>query len=299
MNTVVVDTSTLLDRLPFVQQLFNEAQYHNVEILLAREVLEELDRIKDRHGVSKLAETARAAIDWIGKSLSFQDPTTPVIRGQKTSQKLEPDLHGDAAILDCAMYNKQQKGKNTWLLSEDKNLCNRARLDGIPVFRAGKSTVQNFFESLDSGAQAHPGSDDDIELDVEMEDSAGAAEKGQNEIPAPIEGGGVKHELMSNISNLLDWHLRQNFDEDELRYLGYTQPTTSRGFAEVLAKYAFCFDAKLPKSFLEKFDAVSKQSKVNKDFVDAHVALFKRLARNDHRYLSLLHKHDRDAMTDC
>jgi len=322
MASIVVDTSTLLHSLAYVQELAKKGPENSTEILLARELLRELDRIKDRFGVSGPGAEARAAINWISSVFNFQDPETPALRGQAIHESRSPGLTGDDAILDCALYNVQTRV--TVLLSEDKNLCNRAMIDGIMSFQARQHSTDEILAyvrgkclgQMELDDPAAPGDSPvapgEPQVDRYASDSGqlegcpqnsvgnqlGTKPEQSEELPAPVAGPNMEAEILTNIGNLLDWHVHQHFDDGELAFLQYRRPQTPRDFARVLQQFGFSFDVHLPAKVVAKFCETVKSGVVDQAFVNGHVDLFLRLARNDHRYRRLLDKYDQDAMTD-
>lgn len=130
LATLVLDTSALIDGLELVRALHAGAPARRVELLLPRTALKELDLIKDAHDVAApLGRAARAAVNWLNRTLQTQPAET--LRGQRPHEADAPDRRADDAILDCAVHSARTRCRPTFLLSRDRNLCLRARLEGL------------------------------------------------------------------------------------------------------------------------------------------------------------------------
>lgn len=137
--TLVVDTSSMLGELETIQRIAQEGERVQLELLIPRETIKELDRIKDREKMNPLGTSARKAINWISEFLTNQDPRFyQSMRGQRHDEVGHEGLRGDESILDCALYNMKTHKNLTIMVSQDTNLLNRALIDGIETLNCQK-----------------------------------------------------------------------------------------------------------------------------------------------------------------
>lgn len=133
---LVVDTNFILSQLPLVDQLKDLGMQYGLVIVVPLEVVRELDGLKNSTKYTSEASTkqtvgrlARAANDWIFSCLAQGVPT---VKGQGATQKVNRHLTQDDAILDCAVhFQKEHTQTLVILLSNDKNLCLKALIQGI------------------------------------------------------------------------------------------------------------------------------------------------------------------------
>lgn len=146
------DTNVLLRHLQLLQELVTLMQHPQPQspptILIPHIVIAELDglknsdRIADSHDSrsrASIAVLARRATSWILDAITEEQEGRPtVVRGQRRDETLvERDRNGrqlaennDALVLDAGLYHLRE-GKPVVLLTDDKNLCLRARIEGL------------------------------------------------------------------------------------------------------------------------------------------------------------------------
>lgn len=191
--TLVVDTSSMLGELETIQKIAQGAETVQLELLIPRETIRELDRIKDREKMNQLGTSARKAINWISDFLTNQDPRFyQSVRGQRHDEVGHEGLRGDESILDCALYNMKIRKNLTIMISQDTNLLNRALIDGIETLNCQKlaSSTEEVLQLISQQADnvmecdwnaiannggvfsQHQNADNDgvDEMDVEMDD---------------------------------------------------------------------------------------------------------------------------------
>lgn len=133
LSYLIVDTNFILSHLAVLDQLKNIGVDHGLRLVVPIEVVHELDGLKRLNKAEssgeKVSTLARKANDWVHKCLACSVPT---VQGQGMKQRLNKLLTHDDAILDCCLYF-QQEYPNTLqvLMSNDKNLCAKALLNGI------------------------------------------------------------------------------------------------------------------------------------------------------------------------
>ncbi|GME76792.1 unnamed protein product [Ambrosiozyma monospora] len=103
---LVLDTNFAIDHLKLLDKLYKlSPKYKNVyQIIIPLTVVNELDGLKN-DSYKRLATQARNAIDWYFALFHNSDP---IVIGQQLSQRLERNLRGDDAILDCCLYFKEK-----------------------------------------------------------------------------------------------------------------------------------------------------------------------------------------------
>lgn len=324
--SLVLDTSALLNNLSFVQDIAARALDFDTELVLPREAITELDRIKDREPLgSSISFKARTAINWINKSLVAQNiENTPVLRGQRFQESANPQLRGDDAILDCAAFNYATTQRLTILLSTDHNLCNRALIEGLDTLdpSAPGVTIDRIFSAiskrtmndmdLDDWEQPHwsPPAQQSretspaeslpaLELDSfhRTEDVMGEEEPSapihasSNSMPSPIPGNDMQSQIMSNLRSLIDWHLRNTFDDEELLDLKYKQPPeTSAQMARVLKQFSVFFGEFVPRKTIDAFTASIRKGIIDKNYIMVHVKLLQALSHYSADYQKMVAK---------
>ncbi|ORY80227.1 PIN domain-domain-containing protein [Leucosporidium creatinivorum] len=152
-TVIVLDTNVLLRHLSLLQSFVILLQQHHQvteasppTLLIPHIVISELDglknstRLADAHDSrtrASISTLARRATSWILSLISTSNP--PPVRGQRKDETLLPrDATGrqvgaennDALVLDAALWHLKDGGKAV-LLTEDKNLCLRARIEGV------------------------------------------------------------------------------------------------------------------------------------------------------------------------
>lgn len=153
--TPFADTNILLRHLHVLQDLVNLLHHPppqlpplQIALVVPHVVVSELDGLKnsdriaderDSRSGASIAALARRATSWILDIISEEREDCPtVLRGQKRDETLlERDRNGrqcaennDALVLDAGLYHLKQ-GTAVALLSDDKNLCLRARIEGL------------------------------------------------------------------------------------------------------------------------------------------------------------------------
>lgn len=140
--TIVLDTSALIHDLPLIIKVYEQAEQFDTELLLPQYTLKELDTIKDKNAISsELGKCSRAAINWLNRTMMYQEST--ILRGQQINEVSEDDLRCDDSILDCALYNKKSKYRQTLLMTNDNNLCLRAKVENLEAIVTSQVESEN------------------------------------------------------------------------------------------------------------------------------------------------------------
>ncbi|KAJ9598994.1 hypothetical protein L9F63_010517 [Diploptera punctata] len=145
---IVIDTNIFISNLSYVQELINiDVKGLGRPILVIPwQVLQELDVIKDRKTNSSLAYLARKAVNFIHTTLKMKHPH---LIGQTVTDAIPKNYNKDGvpddSILQCCLQ-MVKKENLVILLSNDKNLCNKAMVNGIKAFQ--KSELKGALREL-------------------------------------------------------------------------------------------------------------------------------------------------------
>ncbi|CAK9442036.1 uncharacterized protein LODBEIA_P58230 [Lodderomyces beijingensis] len=133
---LVVDTNFVLSHLDIVEDLKQLAVQFQLKIVIPYYVLVELDGLKERRrtvsGKDDVSALAVRANDWIHAALAT---SSPVVRAQSLSQRIDKDKVKDDAILDCCLYFREKYASLVVLLTNDKNLNNKALANELPTVK--------------------------------------------------------------------------------------------------------------------------------------------------------------------
>ncbi|XP_026314774.1 transcriptional protein SWT1 isoform X2 [Hyposmocoma kahamanoa] len=130
---LVVDTNIFIHELDVIKNVLNshiKGYSEQPTLLVPWRVINELDRLKDNNnGNGAICKRARSAMDYLYKSL----PENSRIKGQSLRDAnchIYPCELPDDEILNCCLQQKE-RGISVILLSNDKNLCNKASINGV------------------------------------------------------------------------------------------------------------------------------------------------------------------------
>ncbi|KAM3963777.1 swt1 RNA endoribonuclease [Aphomia sociella] len=130
---LVVDTNVFIHELDFIKNVLNshiKGYSEPPNLLVPWRVINELDRLKDNNnGNGAICKRAKSAMDYLYKSL----PENNRIKGQSlrdANSHIYPCEIPDDEILNCCLQ-QSERGKSVILLSNDKNLCNKAVINGV------------------------------------------------------------------------------------------------------------------------------------------------------------------------
>ncbi|XP_039751648.1 transcriptional protein SWT1-like [Pararge aegeria] len=144
---LVVDTNIFIHDLDCIKNVLNshiKGYSEQPTLLVPWRVINELDRLKDNNnGNGALCKRAKAAMDYLYKSL----PENSRIKGQSlrdANSHIYPCEVPDDEILNCSLQ-QVERGRNVILVSNDKNLCNKASINGVKRIdvRELKNLVEN------------------------------------------------------------------------------------------------------------------------------------------------------------
>ncbi|ODV94585.1 hypothetical protein PACTADRAFT_50462 [Pachysolen tannophilus NRRL Y-2460] len=145
---LIVDTNFILSHLNILEDLKNMYnQYSGIfKIIIPITVMHELDGLKKSNSGESykssssssssavisnesLSHLARWANDWIYNNLA---ESNAAIRGQRLNERIDKYATKDDSILDCCIYFQQKYPSHlVILLSNDKNFCTKALVNGI------------------------------------------------------------------------------------------------------------------------------------------------------------------------
>ncbi|OWR41283.1 putative ubiquitin-protein ligase BRE1 [Danaus plexippus plexippus] len=130
---LVIDTNIFIHDLDFIKVVLNshiKGYSEQPTVLVPWRVINELDRLKDNNnGNGSLCKRAKAAMDYLYKSL----PENSRIKGQSlrdANSHIYPCEVPDDEILNCSLQ-QLERDKNVILLTNDKNLCNKASINNV------------------------------------------------------------------------------------------------------------------------------------------------------------------------
>ncbi|XP_050347234.1 transcriptional protein SWT1 [Nymphalis io] len=144
---LVVDTNIFIHELDFIKNVLNshiKGYSEQPTLLVPWRVINELDRLKDNNnGNGALCKRAKSAMDYLYKSL----PENSRIKGQSlrdANSHIYPCEVPDDEILNCSLQ-QIERGMNVILVSNDKNLCNKASINGVKRINVNelKELVEN------------------------------------------------------------------------------------------------------------------------------------------------------------
>ncbi|KAM0793280.1 hypothetical protein ACM66B_000741 [Microbotryomycetes sp. NB124-2] len=176
-TVVVLDTNILLRHLKTLQDLVhfinNEMPSSALVVLVPHIVIAELDRLKtsdrqasdqDSRTRTSIATLARRATHWIfdnlaAPSLTPSAATMSALRGQRKDETLiardslgvQHVDNNDELVLDAALYHARVKQRKAVLLTEDKNLAVRAKVEQVAAFGLDNDSVEGLLTKLQPG----------------------------------------------------------------------------------------------------------------------------------------------------
>lgn len=148
---IVLDTNILISSLKYIEEL-RDTNFKGLGfpvLVIPWQVLQELDILKD-HKSSKspaLSAKARTAVSFLHSNFMSEHPR---IRGQRASDSVPNDFQievPDDAIIQCCLLIARRTNR-VILLSNDKNLCNKAIVNGIKAYQ--RAEIQQEPEQLGS-----------------------------------------------------------------------------------------------------------------------------------------------------
>lgn len=144
---LVVDTNIFIHELDVIKNVLNshlKGYSEQPTLLVPWRVINELDRLKDNNnGNGAICKRAKSAMDYLYKSL----PENRRIRGQSlrdANSHIYPCELPDDEILNCCLQ-QAERGKSVILITNDKNLCNKALINDIKCI--GLSDLKKLLES--------------------------------------------------------------------------------------------------------------------------------------------------------
>jgi rRNA-processing protein FCF1 len=174
---IVLDTNILISSLKYIEEL-RDTSFIGLGfpvLVIPWQVLQELDILKARQcsTSSSLAARARRAVSFLYSNFMSEHPR---IRGQ-TALDSVPEAFKievpDDAILQCCLQIAQMTNR-VILLSNDKNLCNKAIVNGIKAYQ--KAEIQQALDELGSES-----------VDMVQSSSGNELSTGHMYIPEPMD----------------------------------------------------------------------------------------------------------------
>ncbi|KAK4058002.1 hypothetical protein OIO90_000741 [Microbotryomycetes sp. JL221] len=166
---IVLDTNILLRHLSLLRDvvtLLNSSDRPSVNVLVPHIVISELDKLKtvdrlagssDSRTRTAISTLARRAISWLLENLAGSTTAASALRGQRKDETLitpQSDIsveNNDELVLDAALFHAQAKRRRVVLLTEDKNLVVKARVEGIDALGIQQSSsAQHLLELFET-----------------------------------------------------------------------------------------------------------------------------------------------------
>ncbi|XP_066295474.1 transcriptional protein SWT1-like isoform X2 [Branchiostoma lanceolatum] len=144
---IVLDTNVLLNHLKFLDDLKDQqiSGMGRPVLVVPWVVMQELDALKSQDMLNKPGRTlkletqhqAAQAVRYLYKCLQNRHPRVRGQTAQEGSVKLvgfNPECNDDRVLQCCLMYSQKYTGVNVILFTNDKNLCNKAVINGMQSF---------------------------------------------------------------------------------------------------------------------------------------------------------------------
>ncbi|KAI8518749.1 RNA endoribonuclease [Branchiostoma belcheri] len=144
---IVLDTNVLLNHLKFLDDLKDQqiSGMGRPVLVVPWVVMQELDALKSQDLLTRPGRTlkletqhqAAQAVRYLYKCLQNRHPRVRGQTAQEGSVKLvgfNPECNDDRVLQCCLMYSQKFSGVNVILFTNDKNLCNKAVINGLQAF---------------------------------------------------------------------------------------------------------------------------------------------------------------------
>ncbi|KAK9479428.1 PIN domain-containing protein [Lipomyces japonicus] len=161
----VVDTNFIISNLKILDDLVRLYRQHGHVMVFPLTVIRELDSLKnlttkldtDLQSIHRVdvGFLARKANNWLFKALARSNPG---IRGQRSSEVIQPGENADDSILDCCRYFQERLQKSVVLFSNDKNLCVKALIYSLRTvtYVRGLTAIEILVKSIGLGPEHLP-----------------------------------------------------------------------------------------------------------------------------------------------
>ncbi|KAJ1665061.1 hypothetical protein IW140_003786 [Coemansia sp. RSA 1813] len=155
----VIDTNFFIDHLSLVGELADVAATHSILIVVPWVVIQELDKLKMSTKTSasqgwldsseNVGAVARSSSRFLESELERND--SPFLF-QKRSEYLQREQINDDKILDCCLYFSEKYRIPVVVLTKDRNLGIKVRVNGCAVCSEAPSHVDDFVSSIKAAA---------------------------------------------------------------------------------------------------------------------------------------------------
>ncbi|KAJ2523816.1 hypothetical protein GGI11_001240, partial [Coemansia sp. RSA 2049] len=160
---VVIDTNFFIDHLPLISKLADLAGINGVLIVVPWVVIQELDGLK-------MSSKSSGSQEWLDSSDSvgavarsssrflesvLEQNNSPFVF-QKRSEYLQYEEVNDDKILDCCLYFCKEFGLPVVVLTKDRNLSIKVRVNGCAVCSEASTRAEDFVLNIKAAAlKAH------------------------------------------------------------------------------------------------------------------------------------------------
>ncbi|KAJ2618923.1 hypothetical protein GGI26_006239 [Coemansia sp. RSA 1358] len=134
---VVIDTNYFIDYLPIIRGLVGVASEHHLAVVVPWVVIQELDGLKNSNKSYYPSELSSVSTNVSAKARDSTrflenelDRPNSALRCQKRSEYLQQELVNDDKILDCCLYFNERHGLPVVILTRDRNLGVKVRING-------------------------------------------------------------------------------------------------------------------------------------------------------------------------
>ncbi|KAJ2762572.1 hypothetical protein H4S06_000585 [Coemansia sp. BCRC 34490] len=160
---VVIDTNFFIDHLPLISKLADLAGINGVLIAVPWVVIQELDGLKmsSKSSGSQGWLDSSDSVGAVARSSSrflesvLEQNNSPFVF-QKRSEYLQYEEVNDDKILDCCLYFCKEFGLPVVVLTKDRNLSIKARVNGCAVCSEASTRAEDFVLNIKTAAlKAH------------------------------------------------------------------------------------------------------------------------------------------------
>ncbi|KAJ2483345.1 hypothetical protein EV174_002958 [Coemansia sp. RSA 2320] len=172
----VVDTNYFIDDLSLIQSLSVLALREKLVIVVPWVVIKELNGLKSSNKISDgpgprqttVGALARTATRFLEENLGRQGS---VLRCQKISEHVRKEADNDDKILDCCLYLVEQRRLPVVMLTRDRNLAIKARVNGCATCGDWADGAAGLIQSQQQATIVISDSED-YSMDIDMLDDS-------------------------------------------------------------------------------------------------------------------------------
>ncbi|KAJ1986916.1 hypothetical protein EDC05_006088 [Coemansia umbellata] len=152
---VVIDTNYFIDYLPIIRGLVGVASEHHLAVVVPWVVIQELDGLKNSNKSYYPSELSSVSTNVSAKARDSTrflenelDRPNSALRCQKRSEYLQQELVNDDKILDCCLYFNERHGLPVVILTRDRNLGVKVRINGCGVYSEAPQGIRELITAI-------------------------------------------------------------------------------------------------------------------------------------------------------